>query len=56
MNNITLPKPNQTVRIFTTLGRYDVVKFITTSDGDYYFDNMIDTVWDKCEVVSWCDL
>jgi hypothetical protein len=56
MYNTTLPTPNQIVRIFTTLGTYDVVKFITTSDDDYFFDNMKDTIWDKCEVLSWCEI
>ena len=48
-----LPKPNQTVAVLTTLDSLDVCKFVTTSDGGYYYDNTVDTVWQPEEVVSW---
>ena len=48
-----LPKPNSTVAVLTKLGTIDVCKFITTSDGCWYFDNMKNTVWQHDEVKEW---
>lgn len=53
MRRISLPEANQIVAILDIFGNLDICKFITTSDGDWFFDNMIDCVYHKDEIVKW---
>lgn len=48
-----LPTPNAKVAIVDKFGKPDLCKFITTSDGDWYWDNMIDCIYQKDEVKEW---
>ena len=48
-----LPKPNHIVEATDKHGRTMVVKFLLLSDGDYFWDNMVNEIWQSYEVVSW---
>jgi hypothetical protein len=48
-----LPEPNQIVVATNNHGKEMIVKFLLLSDGDYFWDNCKDEVWQSYEVVSW---
>ena len=50
-----LPEPNQIVKVLTIFGAFSIVRFITASDNDYFWDNMHDEIFQSYEVKSWKD-
>ena len=48
-----LPKPGQRVRARANIGLIEEVVFITTSDGDYFWDNGLSNVWQSYEIKEW---
>lgn len=48
-----LPEAHENVFIRWGRDRYDRVKFCTVSDGDYFWDNMSNCVYQSSEVTHW---
>ena len=49
-----LPKEGQIVRVKARLlNREDIAKFVTTSDGDHFWDNKKNHVWQSSEIILW---
>lgn len=48
-----LPKPNERVAIIDSFGKLDICTFITQSDGGWFFDNLVDCVYQSYEVKEW---
>lgn len=48
-----LPRPNERVAIVDKFGKLDFCTFITTSDGRWYWDNLVDCIYQPDEVKEW---
>lgn len=48
-----LPRPNERVAIVDKFGQLDFCTFITQSDGGWYWDNLVDCIYQSDEVQDW---
>ena len=49
----SLPEPNQRVIARSTFGKEMEVVFLSMSDGDYFWDNTVNEIWQSYEVSHW---
>lgn len=47
-----LPEPNQMVTV-KFRDKEERVKFVTASDGDFFWDNLVDCVYQRHEIDQW---
>lgn len=51
-----LPHPNERVAIVDKFGKLDICTFVTQSDGGWYWDNLVDCIYQSDEIQEWKSL